>query len=144
MIEIISNCRPEPQGSGRAMLIGGKARYIATSSNKQGKRMRSYRQQVHSAALTRLEAMNRATPAFEKHVPVHLEIAFFFERPKSAPRMRQNPVVKPDIDKLLRATLDALTGVLFHDDAQVVEVVTRKLYGSEGVIIHATTLDEGN
>lgn len=141
MIEIISHCRPEPQGSGRAMLIGGKARFIATSSNKQGKRMRNYRQTVHAAACRRLELMNRAAPAFAKHVPVTLEIAFFFERPKSAPRIRQNPVVKPDIDKLLRATLDALTGVLFHDDAQVVEVITRKLYGSEGVMIHAREVE---
>lgn len=35
---------------------------------------------------------------------------------------------KPDLDKLLRAVLDALTGVIYVDDAQVDEAGLRKRY----------------
>jgi hypothetical protein len=41
----------------------------------------------------------------------------------SAPKY---PATTPDIDKLARALLDALTGVLVLDDKQVVELTCRK------------------
>lgn len=42
-----------------------------------------------------------------------------------------------DVDKLLRAALDALTGVVFVDDRQVVEAVARKAWatGKPGVTL---------
>lgn len=45
------------------------------------------------------------------------------------------PVVKPDIDNYAKATLDALTGVLWHDDSQIVKLVSEKRYGETGKII---------
>jgi crossover junction endodeoxyribonuclease RusA len=40
-------------------------------------------------------------------------------------------VVRPDLDKLVRAVLDALSEAgVWRDDAQVVSVVARKAYGS--------------
>jgi Holliday junction resolvase RusA-like endonuclease len=135
MIEItLHGIAPAPQGSGRAMLIGGKARFIATSSNGQGKRLRAYRQALNAEA----RRVIFGETYFQKHVPVSLDISFFFIKPPSCPKSRHWPVVMPDIDKALRSTNDALTGVLFHDDAQVVEVVARKIYASfEGVRIVA-------
>ena len=41
--------------------------------------------------------------------------------------------VKPDIDNLAKFLLDALTGVLFEDDAQVVELQVFKLRDSVGL-----------
>ena len=35
----------------------------------------------------------------------------------------------PDLDKLVRAALDALTGIVFGDDGQVCELYAHKLYG---------------
>lgn len=45
------------------------------------------------------------------------------------------PVVKPDVDNYVKATLDALTGVLWHDDSQIVKLVSEKRYGETGKII---------
>lgn len=38
------------------------------------------------------------------------------------------PVVKPDTDNYIKSTLDALTGVLWHDDAQIVKITGGKRY----------------
>jgi Holliday junction resolvase RusA-like endonuclease len=37
---------------------------------------------------------------------------------------------KPDATKLLRATEDALTGILWHDDAQIAMQIVKKRYTS--------------
>lgn len=68
--------------------------------------------------------------------PVQITLDFYFSRPKahfrangqikdSAPHY---PATRPDIDKLARAVLDALTGVAFRDDAQVARLDVRKRY----------------
>lgn len=58
--------------------------------------------------------------------PVTVTIDFFMPRPATVDRDR--PSVRPDIDKLSRAILDSLTGVVFTDDSRVVELVARKHY----------------
>lgn len=51
---------------------------------------------------------------------------------------------RPDIDKLLRGLLDALTGVAFRDDSQVSDIDARKVYAdAAGVLLHIGTLGEG-
>jgi len=55
------------------------------------------------------------------------------------------PVGHPDLDKLTRAVLDALGGVAYADDSQVVVLSTRKAWGvPEGVhveVASAITMD---
>jgi len=70
--------------------------------------------------------------------PVKVELNFYLPRPKGhygkkglLPSAPGRPSVKPDIDKLVRACLDAMTGLTFRDDSQVVTVVARKLYASD-------------
>jgi Holliday junction resolvase RusA-like endonuclease len=72
---------------------------------------------------------------------VALQVDFYFERPKSHYRTGANahllrdgaperPTSKPDATKVLRALEDALTGVVWRDDAQIVDQRARKFYGS--------------
>lgn len=56
--------------------------------------------------------------------PIAARVAFVMPRPKSTAKTRPTPaaVKRPDVDKLLRAVLDAGTGAAWHDDSQVVDV----------------------
>lgn len=69
-------------------------------------------------------------PHVPKGTPVSVTVVFQFTRPKAHP-LRPHPVVKPDLDKLARALLDALTGVAYDDDAQVVRLCLDKVYGDD-------------
>lgn len=54
--------------------------------------------------------------------------SFYLPRPKSLPAKYHAPVSKPDVDKLARALLDALTGVAWVDDSQVIHLSVSKHY----------------
>ena len=119
--------KPEPQGSTRAFIPKGWKRPIITSTNKA---LKPYRQEVSRTALETCQAAGKVMP-FGKHEPVELSVNFYFERPPSAPKKRSFPVVKPDLDKLVRAVKDAMSGIVYHDDAQVVGYGNiRKHYGT--------------
>lgn len=68
--------------------------------------------------------------------PIKLTLHFEIVRPLGQyskkgglkPSARTWPTVKPDVLKLARAVEDALTGVVWHDDAQVVVEELRKTY----------------
>ena len=63
--------------------------------------------------------------------PVSVEITFTLLLPKSIkPEHRLWPTVhnSNDLDKMTRLVLDALTGSVFADDSQVVELNVRKAY----------------
>lgn len=57
---------------------------------------------------------------------VHVVIMFCMKPPKTV--TRRYPHVKPDLDKLIRAVLDGLTGVAYEDDSQVVFIEASKCY----------------
>ena len=72
---------------------------------------------------------------------MHVLIEFHVERPSGHyTKKRQllkntapdHPAVKPDIDKLVRCTLDALSGVAFDDDARIVSLTAHKRYRKRG------------
>lgn len=59
--------------------------------------------------------------------PVRIDLEFVLPRPKSTPKRSTPPAIKrPDLDKLARSILDALTGIVYHDDAQVVGLYATK------------------
>lgn len=134
--------KAEPQGSKRAFVVpgknGAKARAVVVDVAKD--KMRSYRTDVRFEAMVALQALSIAQPMAERHEPIELTFEFMFVRPPSAAK-RCYPTVAPDIDKLCRSTIDAMIGVLYADDAQVVRVTMEKIYGpAEQVKLSANTL----
>lgn len=116
---------PRPQGSMRAFWKPGMQQPVVTSDNKK---LKPWRQEMAATAME--YAQGRTLPVFGDSVPVEVTLNFYFSRPKSATeKKRPAMTVKPDSDKLLRAVLDSLKGILVHDDAQIIEFHVRKHYG---------------
>ena len=116
--------KPEPQGSMKAFMRKGARFPVVTSDNKD---LKSYRQNLSVVALERCEV--EGFDPIPKKTPVEIDITFYFNRPASKSK-RAEFTVKPDLDKLMRAVGDALTGICFEDDSQIVHAIIRKRYGS--------------
>lgn len=115
---------PIPQGSTRAWVLHGKP--VITSSAKG---LATWRRLVADVA-------QNFAPTEPWDGPVGIALHFGLPKPKSAPkRKRVWPDKRPDLDKLTRAVLDALTYVVFGDDSQVVEIEASKDYGAPGVAV---------
>lgn len=116
-IELTVYGTPGAQGSKRHV---GKGRMIESSE-----RVEPWRNAVRSETQ---RALGERAPLAD--VPVSVTIIFTVAKPKSAPKTRRVwPIKKPDIDKLVRSTLDGLKdGGAYGDDAQVVDLFVRKRY----------------
>ncbi len=65
--------------------------------------------------------------------PIELRVTFYMRAPKK--RVRTFPSVKPDLDNLIKCK-DALNGILWEDDAQIVRLNAQKVYSSGAGQIH--------
>lgn len=119
---------PRPQGSGA--LIRAKHGGIIKKTPAHAAR---WRNEVAEAA-SRAIAEQGWVKADQSALSVSIE--FYLRRPKSHPKWRQAEVpwvtTAPDIDKLSRAVLDAMTAAgVFRDDSQVSELRVEKRYADE-------------
>lgn len=139
--------KPQPAGSKRAFTTK-TGRTVVTDDNPNSKPWQAI---VADAGLTAMLADSDTLPPLLEG-PLGLAVVFSFIRPKghfgtgrnagavkdSAPEW---PTVKPDATKLLRGLEDALTGVVWRDDAQVVEQAVTKRYAErEGARVIVWTL----
>jgi Holliday junction resolvase RusA-like endonuclease len=126
---------PIPQGSMRAFNRRGGGRPIVTADNA---RTRPWKDAVAWAARNAVDA--ELGEGETCRVAVDVVIEFRLARPKGhhgarglLPSAPTYPAVKPDLDKLTRAVLDALVdAAVIADDAQVVQVRATKEYGDPG------------
>lgn len=97
---------------------------IITSDNPK---LKSWRQELAKAAL--LACCHSAGTGFPMQRPaaVQVQIKFFFKVPKKV--NCQYKTTRPDVDKLLRATLDGMAGIVYEDDSQVVSAQVSKQFG---------------
>jgi len=120
---------PVAQGRPRAFRMGGAIRVVDPSKSRSWKGVA----QVHAIeALSHHEP--RTVPLF-KDCALRMAVDAYFTRkhfPKRVGAERQPKPSRPDCDNVGKACADALNGVAYADDAQVVELVIRKWYAAEG------------
>ena len=121
----------QQMGSKRAFMPHGWSRPILTDTNRNLKSWQVLVAEGASHAIQRLEAPQICVGG------VRLTIAFYLPRPKSLPRRIMSHVKAPDLDKLVRATADALSRIVFEDDAQIVDLIAMKRYAMPGEAPHA-------
>ena len=124
MIEFSVEGQPVPQGSMK--VIHGRVLH------SQGSALINWRNAIGYAA--------REAGARKLTTAVTIDLVFLMPRPKTV--KRSFPAVAPDLDKLIRAVLDALTGIAYDDDGQVVSIHAHKIYGERtGLLVR---IDEKN
>lgn len=137
-------CEPIPQGSMSGVCTTKADGSPVTVLKADNPRTHAYRNQVGFAALKARADAGIHEVFAAAQLPVRLAMTFVFERPKSVHASRTRPTVKPDYDKLARSTADALTGILWVDDGQVVDAEIHKIYGAPAhVQITVELLEEG-
>ena len=143
---------PQPGGSKKAFPIRRAGRLTGqvavTDSNPRAKQ---WAQHVIAAAITATDQHHNGwTPLTG---PLLLDVLFVLPRPaghygtgRNTQTVRagapSHPHVRPDVTKLIRVVEDALTGIVWRDDAQIVNQHARKRYGHPpGAVITIRTLE---
>lgn len=114
----------EPQGKARPRAVkqGGRMNIYTPQKTKD------YERGIAIAYRTQCNGMFSGA--------VQVEIHAYYEIPKSASRKRaldmvsdkERPTKKPDGDNIAKAVCDALNGLAYKDDSQVVDLTVRKYY----------------
>ena len=118
MLDFFVEGTPVPQGSKNVYVRGGRA--VLVDANP---RLKSWRAAVRAAAEEAIAGEGWET----LDEPCRVYLGFTMPRPQR-PRW-DVPAVKPDLDKLTRAVLDALTDAgVWRDDSRVVGLEVTKRY----------------
>jgi crossover junction endodeoxyribonuclease RusA len=105
---------PIPQGS--LKMMNGNIVHV------KDKELRAWRTDVGNTA------KNCGVQVIEKNRGAIIDLMFCMPKPSSV--KRSIPSTRPDLDKLIRAVLDALTGIAYVDDGQVVAITASKIYSN--------------
>lgn len=121
----------EPKGKGRP-------RFTRTGHAYTPARTRDYEKLIAARAL---EAMQGRQP-IPRDVPLRVTIVAVFGVPVSWPKKKRLAALqgvlrhtrKPDYDNVGKAVCDALNGIVFEDDCQIVSGEVEKVYGPEPML----------
>lgn len=93
---------------------------------KNGHAYESAEDKAYKAALK--DAYKEQCGKFFAEKPISMKIDVFRSLPKSAPKRIDwvEDTVRPDVDNIAKAVMDALNGVAYCDDSQIVELIVRK------------------
>jgi Holliday junction resolvase RusA-like endonuclease len=129
---------PVAQPRARATAINGMARmYEAKKSHP-----------IHEFKATCRMACDSAFRKAPLTGPLHVMLEFLFPRPaakqwKSRAMVREWKTTKPDVDNLAKAVFDALNGIMWADDSQIVTCSVGKMIasGDEQPGVKVTVID---
>ena len=114
------------------------------------KETRQYEQEIREAAREAAAIQQYLKPPENSPVSVHITACFAVpesysqKKQEAAENGRIYPAKKPDADNIVKAVLDGLNGIAYHDDKQAVEVLVTKQYARHGdphVDVTVTLLD---
>ena len=115
----------EPQGKARPRL--GKTHTYTPSKTKNYERLVAF-----------LCRSQNANAIFTPDTALEMDIAAYIAVPKSDAKARKDdklsgiirPTKKPDWDNIGKIISDALNGIAYHDDTQIVDARVRKYYSA--------------
>jgi Holliday junction resolvase RusA-like endonuclease len=122
----------DPQGKGRARAFR-RGNFIGHYTPEK---TRTYEGIIRSLAM---DAMTGRVPI---ETPVEIELSIIFGVPASWSRKKRalalagevKPAKKPDADNVIKAFTDAMNGVVYRDDVQIVRGRFHKSYGPAALV----------
>jgi len=125
MIKIFVDGIPAPQGSKSVFIRGGRV-VVAESSKK----VKPWREAVRLTCIKEANLDGYLKRFLDKEIGFTISIHFYLPLPKIVPKGYPRHVRYPDLDKLIRSTLDGITqsGCIWEDDKQVVKIEAEKSY----------------
>ena len=113
----------------------GRPRFTRQGHAYDPAKSRDYKEQVALAASFAM----RGEEIFPKGIPLKCVITIWQKMPKRFTKKQKQlaeteflrPTVKPDVDNIAKAITDAMNGIVYADDAQIVELVCGKYYAEE-------------
>jgi crossover junction endodeoxyribonuclease RusA len=130
MFDLTIDVSGDPASQGSHSVIHGRIVQVNSAKHKR------WRNAVSFAAL------DLVGPDFQPlDEPLELSVIFYLPRPKSV--TRDFPAVMPDVDKLLRAVFDSLSGIIYVDDSRIIQATAQKRYADSrgvGAVIRVNTL----
>ena len=160
-MKITLNIKPKPKGRANGVLMLRKnylaaVVYFVTRGKFDYKAIKDF---VHKVAFVQIYTP-ASTANYEKEIaflvkafmtenklekfsddtPILMDVIFHMPMPKSWSKKKKEMVCgqfnrqKPDASNLLKAVEDALNGVVYHDDSQIVQVRVTKEWSFEGAM----------
>ena len=108
-------------------------------ATRMGRGIRLYDPKKTADFKKELRAMARGLDVEPLQNALSVEIWFYRAVQKSISKKEHvrrttghvRPIKKPDVDNYIKSTLDGLNGILWRDDAQIVDLNTHKFYSDE-------------
>jgi Holliday junction resolvase RusA-like endonuclease len=119
MIEFFVAVEPRPAGRPKFTAVKGKKRTFATAYTPKETKIHRTLLAYHAS---------QAAPDGPMEGPLILIMTVIKIKPKSYSRKRWSWEARPDLDNFIKL-IDAFQGILWKDDAQVIEIHARKCFG---------------
>lgn len=112
---------PVAKGRGRTAVINGQARVFTPAKTRKAEGELRY-------------FLTQSEPVMFQG-PICVALDFYLVRPASvSKKKRPHPSARPDLDNMIKLATDAANGILWKDDAQIVTLLARKIYGDKASI----------
>lgn len=130
-VTIVLSGDPQGKGRARAYRAGNFIKHYTPEKT------RTYEGMIRTAAMDAMVGREPIT------APVELQLRAVFSVPQSWSQKKRvaaitgdiKPAKKPDIDNVIKAWTDAMNGVVFADDCQIVKGTFEKKYGPAPLVV---------
>ncbi|MDE1525067.1 RusA family crossover junction endodeoxyribonuclease [Ligilactobacillus salivarius] len=126
-MELTFNIEPQQQERPRAT---GRGRFIRVYDPPKTAK---FKRELKQLAVGQMQGKDKFNSAISVTIRFFRKVQKSVSKKEHARRTQGHvrPIVKPDLDNYIKSTLDALNGVIWTDDATIVELNTSKWYADD-------------
>lgn len=126
-MKMVFNIEPQQQERPRAT---GRGRFIRVYDPPKTAK---FKRELKQLAVDKMQGKDKFDSAISVTIRFFRKVQKSISKKEHARRTKGHvrPIIKPDLDNYIKSTLDALNGVIWTDDATIVELNTSKWYADD-------------